>query len=59
MTSLDKIKEVRARSGVGLDACRSALDESGGDVDSAIELMKRKGMIRAADRAGRLATEGS
>jgi elongation factor Ts len=58
MASLAQIKEVRARSGVGLDACRSALEESGGDVESALELLKRKGVIKAAERAGRLATDG-
>jgi len=58
MTTLDQIKEVRARSGVGMDACRKALEESGGDVEQALELLKKRGVIKAAERAGRLATEG-
>lgn len=58
MATLDQIREVRARSGVGLDSCRSALDEADGDVEMALEILKRRGAIKAADRAGRLATEG-
>lgn len=56
--TLNRIKEVRARSGVGLDACRLALEESGGEVELALEILKRKGVIKATDRAGRIATEG-
>jgi elongation factor Ts len=56
--ALKQIKEIRARSGVGLDACRLALEESGGNVDAALEILKRKGILKAADRAGRIATEG-
>jgi len=58
MATLEQIKEVRARSGVGMDACRKALEESGGDVEGALELLKKRGVIKAAERAGRLATEG-
>jgi elongation factor Ts len=58
MATLEQIKEVRARSGVGMDACRKALEESGGDVEQALELLKKRGIIKAAERAGRLATEG-
>lgn len=58
MATLEQIKEVRARSGVGLDSCRSALDEAEGDIEMALEILKRRGAIKAADRAGRLATEG-
>jgi len=58
MATLEQIKEVRARSGVGMDACRKALEESGGDVEQALELLKKRGVIKAAERAGRLATEG-
>ena len=58
MATLEQIKEVRARSGVGMDACRKALDESAGDVEKALELLQKRGMIKAAERAGRIATEG-
>lgn len=56
--SLEKIKEIRARSGVGMDACRKALEEAAGDVEAALQLLQKRGMIRAAERAGRIATEG-
>jgi elongation factor Ts len=58
MSNLDQVKEVRARSGVGIDACRKALEESGDDVEQALEYLRKKGMLKAADRAGRLASEG-
>lgn len=58
MATLAQIKEVRARSGVGMDACRKALEESGGDVEGALELLQKRGAIKAAERAGRIATEG-
>lgn len=58
MATLEQIKEVRARSGVGMDACRKALDEAAGDVEKALELLQKRGMIKAAERAGRIATEG-
>lgn len=40
---IEQIKEVRARSGVGMDACRKALEESDGDVEAALELLKKRG----------------
>lgn len=58
MATLGQIKEVRARSGVGMDACRKALEETGGDVEKALEVLQKRGMIKAAERAGRIATEG-
>jgi len=58
MSTIEKIKEVRSRSGVGMDACRKALEEAGDDVEKALFILQQKGAIKAADRAGRLATEG-
>lgn len=58
MSTLEQVKEVRKRSGVGINACQKALEESGGDVEKALELLQKRGEIKAADRAGRLATEG-
>jgi len=58
MFNLEQIKEVRSRSGVGMDACRKALEETSGNVEQALELLQKRGMIRAADRAGRIVTEG-
>lgn len=58
MASLAQIKEVRARSGVGVDACRKALEESGDDVEKALEALQKRGAIKAAERAGRISTEG-
>jgi elongation factor Ts len=58
MATLEQIKEVRTRSGVGMDACRKALEESAGDVEKALELLQKRGMVKATERAGRIATEG-
>ncbi|MBI4356504.1 MAG: elongation factor Ts [Gammaproteobacteria bacterium] len=53
------VKELRERTGAGLMECKQALVESAGDVEHAIELMRRTGQIKAAKKAGRIATEGA
>ncbi|HVS01432.1 MAG TPA: translation elongation factor Ts [Thermoanaerobaculia bacterium] len=53
------VKELRERTGAGIMDCKSALGEAGGDVEQAIELLRKKGMASAAKRAGRIAAEGS
>ena len=52
------VKELRARSGAGVMDCRRALEEAGGDLDRAAELLRAKGLAAAAKRAGREASEG-
>ena len=58
MATIDKVREVRARSGVGLDTCKKALDAVGDDVEQALVWLQKQGAIKGADRSGRIATEG-
>lgn len=54
----DKVKELRERTGIGMMECKSALQESGGDMDKAIEVLRKKGHARAQAKAGRVANQG-
>ena len=56
--SADAIKELRQRTGVGVMDCKKALAESGGNVDEAIDVLRKKGLAKAAKRAGRATAEG-
>ena len=53
-----QVKELRDKTGAGMMDCKAALEESGGDVEKAIELLRKKGLAQAAKRAGRLAKDG-
>ena len=52
------ISELRARTSAGITDCKNALEESGGDLDKAAELLRKKGIAKAEKRAGRSATQG-
>ncbi len=52
------VKELRDKTGAGMMDCKSAIDEAGGDIDKAVELLRKKGLASAAKRAGRLAKDG-
>jgi elongation factor Ts len=52
------IKDLRERTGSGMSDCKKALVETDGDVDKAIEFLRKKGLAKAAKKAGRVATEG-
>ena len=52
------IKELRVRTGVGMMDCKKALGETGGDLDAAIEELRKKGIASAEKKAGRIAAEG-
>jgi elongation factor Ts len=52
------VQELRQRTGAGMMDCKKALEESGGDVDRAAELLRTKGIAKAEKRAGRTASEG-
>ncbi len=52
------VKELRERTGSGMMECKKALVETGGDIDAAIELMRKSGQAKAAKKAGRIAAEG-
>jgi elongation factor Ts len=53
-----QVKELREKTGAGMMDCKSALDESNGDVEKAIEILRKKGLAQAAKRAGRVAKDG-
>ena len=52
------VKELRDRTGAGMMDCKRALQETDGDIDAAVVLLREKGMAQAAKRAGRETTEG-
>lgn len=56
--TMDQIKELRERTGSGMADCKKALVECSGDMDNAIEFLRKKGLAKAAKKAGRIATEG-
>jgi elongation factor Ts len=56
--SSELIKDLRLRTGAGVMDCKTALRESKGDMEGAIDYLRRKGLAAAAKRAGRIATEG-
>ncbi|MDR7483869.1 MAG: translation elongation factor Ts [Armatimonadota bacterium] len=58
MVSADKVKALRERTGAGVMDCRRALEEVGGDLDAAAEVLRARGLAAAAKRAGRVASEG-
>ena len=53
------VKALRERTGAGMMDCKKALQETGGDMDAAVELLRVKGLSGAAKLAGREATEGT
>ncbi|MEN8130817.1 MAG: translation elongation factor Ts [Pseudomonadota bacterium] len=52
------VKELRDRTGAGMMECKRVLTQSNGDMDSAIELMRKSGLAKADKRASRIAAEG-
>ncbi|MCX6567062.1 MAG: translation elongation factor Ts [Candidatus Aminicenantes bacterium] len=54
----DMVKELRERTGIGMMECKRALEEAGGDQEKAIEVLRKKGYARAADKADRTTREG-
>lgn len=57
--SMDIIKELRERTGIGIMDCKKALQETDGNMDKAIRLLKEKGAITAAKKNERTVKEGS
>nr|VFJ46211.1 MAG: translation elongation factor Ts (EF-Ts) [Candidatus Kentron sp. DK] len=53
------VKELRERTGAGMMECKKALVETGGDLEAAIESMRKSGQAKADKRAGRVAAEGT
>lgn len=52
------VKQLRERTGAGMLDCKKALEEADNNLDKAIEILREKGLSAAANKAGRVATEG-
>jgi elongation factor Ts len=52
------IKELRERTSAGMSDCKNALVEAEGDLEKAVEVILKKGIVKAASRSGKIATEG-
>jgi elongation factor Ts len=53
------IKELREKTGAGIVDCKKALQEAGGDVEKAVEILRKKGAAKAAKKAERATAEGA
>lgn len=53
-----QISELRARTGAGMMDCKAALEEAGGDMEKAVEILRKKGIAKADKRGGRTASQG-
>ena len=58
MADIEKVKKLRSLSGAGFKDCSSALDESNGNIDKAIEILRVKGISKASKKMSRSANEG-
>ncbi|MBF8273724.1 MAG: Elongation factor Ts [Magnetococcales bacterium] len=56
--SANLVKELREKTGVGMMDCKKALAETGGDLEAAVDWLRKKGLSSAAKKAGRVAAEG-
>src|SRR5437588_1781474 len=52
------VKELRDKTGAGMMDCKRALGDTGGDVEAAVDWLRKKGLAAAAKKAGRVAAEG-
>lgn len=57
--SASMVKELRDRTGAGMMDCKKALLETAGDIEAAIDVMRKSGIAKAAKKAGRIASEGT
>ena len=55
---LDSVKRLREVTGVGFKDCKLAIDESNGDLEKAIEFLRKKGIAKASNKMSRTAAEG-
>tara|TARA_X000001036_G_scaffold88665_1_gene80916 strand:- start:262 stop:1113 length:852 start_codon:yes stop_codon:yes gene_type:complete len=58
MSDIDKVKQLRKSTGAGFKDCNSALEESKGDIDKAVEILRVKGISKASKKMSRVANEG-
>jgi len=54
----EAVKKLRDQTGAGMMDCKKALSETGGDIDKAVDFLRKKGLAAAEKRAGRQASEG-
>jgi len=52
------VKELREQTGAGMMDCKAALSETGGNLEKAVDWLRKKGLSKAAKKAGRVAAEG-
>lgn len=57
--STQDIAALREKTGAGMLDCKKALDETNGDIEKAVEVLRKKGIAKAAKRAGKVAAEGA
>lgn len=55
---LEKVRELRARTGAGIVECKNALTEADSDLDKAVDILRKKGLALAAKKVGRVTKEG-
>ena len=58
MITATQVKELRERTGAGMMDCKKVLTETNGDEEKAIELLRERGLSKAAKKSGRIAAEG-
>ncbi|MDP2972467.1 MAG: translation elongation factor Ts [Deltaproteobacteria bacterium] len=56
--SIELVKDLRQRTGAGVVDCKAALQEARGNIEAAIDYLRKKGLATAAKKAGRIATDG-
>ena len=56
--SASQVKELRDKTGAGMMDCKAALTETKGDLEQAVDWLRKKGLSKAANKAGRIAAEG-
>jgi elongation factor Ts len=54
----EMVRELREKTGVGMMDCKKALSESGGDMETAVDILRKKGLAAAAKKAARIASDG-
>ena len=52
------VKDLREKTGAGMMDCKAALEASNGDVEAAVDWLRKKGLAKAAKKSGRVAAEG-
>src|SRR5436189_4472665 len=52
------VKDLRDKTGAGMMDCKQALNETNGDIEAAVDWLRKKGLSKAAKKAGRVAAEG-